>query len=154
MNGRGYVTPQDVKSVGPDVLRHRVLVSYEAEARELTSDDIIQEVFNKIDVVGDAAAQAEREAALREQYPDCIVMSARRESDVAKLHVAIRAFFQRGLAEAELFLPWSAQQLRGKIFASCEVLEERADNDGAFLRVRGEAATVEALREQLGRTPS
>jgi GTPase len=76
-------------------------------------------------------------------------MSARRESDVAKMHAAIVAFFQRGLIEAELFLPWSAQQLRGKIFASCDVLEERADDNGAFLRVRGEAATVDALREQL-----
>ena len=75
-------------------------------------------VFNKIDMVGDATAQAEREAALRAHYPDGIVMSAKRESDVAKLHAAIVAFFQKGLVEAELFLPWSAQQLRGKIFAS------------------------------------
>jgi MoxR-like ATPase len=50
MSGRGYVTPQDVKTVGPDVLRHRVLLSYEAEARDLTSDDLIQEVFNTVDV--------------------------------------------------------------------------------------------------------
>ena len=107
-------------------------------------------VFNKIDMVGDATAQAERAAALRAQYPDGIVMSAKRESDVAKLHAAIVAFFQKGLVEAELFLPWSAQQLRGKIFASCEVLNERADNDGALLRVRGEAGTILGLRELLG----
>jgi MoxR-like ATPase len=50
MAGRGYVTPQDVKTVGPDVLRHRVLISYEAEAQDLTSDDIIQEIFNTVDV--------------------------------------------------------------------------------------------------------
>ena len=107
-------------------------------------------VFNKIDHVGDAAAQAEREAALRAQYPDCIVMSARRPDDVAKLHEAIVAFFQQGLVEAELFLPWSAQQLRGEIFASCEVLEERADGEGAFFRVRGEREAVKGLREQFG----
>lgn len=106
-------------------------------------------VFNKIDMVGDVRAQAEREAALRAQYPGCIVMSARRESDVATLHAAIRAFFQKDLAEEELFLPWSAQQLRGKIFASCEVLDERADDDGAYLRVRGASDTVKGLREQL-----
>jgi GTPase len=106
-------------------------------------------VFNKIDMVGDVMAQTEREAALRAQYPDCVVMSARREGDVAKMHATIVAFFQRGLIEGELFLPWSAQQLRGKIFASCEVLDERADDNGAFLQVRGEAATVNALREQL-----
>ena len=50
LSGRTYVTPQDVKSVGPDVLRHRVLVSYEAEAQDLTSEDLIQEVFNTVDV--------------------------------------------------------------------------------------------------------
>jgi GTP-binding protein HflX len=107
-------------------------------------------VFNKIDHVGDAAAQAEREAALRAAYPDCIVMSARRTGDVAKLREAIVAFFRQGLVEAELFLPWSAQQLRGEIFASCEVLEERADGEGAFLRIRGEREAVESLCERFG----
>ncbi|MGB8170542.1 MAG: MoxR family ATPase [Chthoniobacteraceae bacterium] len=43
--GRGYVTPQDVKSVGPDVLRHRIIVSYEAEAEEVTSEVIIEKIF-------------------------------------------------------------------------------------------------------------
>jgi len=45
MAGRGYVTPQDVKSVGPDVLRHRIIVSYEAEAEEKTSEQIIETIF-------------------------------------------------------------------------------------------------------------
>ncbi len=45
INGRGYVTPQDIKSVGLDVLRHRVIVSYEAEAEEMTSETIIQRIF-------------------------------------------------------------------------------------------------------------
>jgi len=99
-------------------------------------------VFNKIDRGGD-------EAALRARYPGCIVMSARREGDVAKLREAIVAFFRRRLVEAELFLPWSAQKLRGEIFATCEVLEERAGGEGAFLRVRGEPEAVQRLREQL-----
>jgi len=43
--GRGYVTPQDVKSVGQDVLRHRIIVSYEAEAEEKTSEQIIETIF-------------------------------------------------------------------------------------------------------------
>ncbi len=107
-------------------------------------------VFNKIDMVGDANAQAARETELRGQYPDCIVMSAKHAGDVADMHAAIRKFFQKDLVEAELFLPWSAQHLRGKIFAECEVLDERADNDGAFLRVRGNGDTVKGLQEQLG----
>jgi GTP-binding protein HflX len=109
-------------------------------------------VFNKIDHVGDAPAQAEREAALRAAWPDCIVMSARRAADVATLREAIVGFFRQDEVEAELFLPWSAQQQRGRIFASCEVLAERADEDGAFLRVRGERETVEKLSGQFGRT--
>ena len=50
IQGRGYVTPQDVKSIGPDILRHRVIVSYEAEAEEKTSDDIIKTIFEEIEV--------------------------------------------------------------------------------------------------------
>jgi MoxR-like ATPase len=50
IQGRGYVTPQDVKFIGPDVLRHRVIVSYEAEAEEKTSDDIIKKIFEEIEV--------------------------------------------------------------------------------------------------------
>ena len=50
LQGRGYVTPQDVKSVGMDVLRHRVLLTYEAEAEELTSDDIITKIFDNVEV--------------------------------------------------------------------------------------------------------
>jgi MoxR-like ATPase len=50
VQGRGYVTPQDVKSIGPDVLRHRVIVSFEAEAEEKTSDDIIKKIFEEIEV--------------------------------------------------------------------------------------------------------
>lgn len=50
IQGRGYVTPQDVKSIGPDVLRHRVIVSYEAEAEEKTSEGIIKRIFDEIEV--------------------------------------------------------------------------------------------------------
>ena len=50
LNGRGYVTPQDVKSIAPDILRHRIMVSYEAEAEELTSDDLITRLLNELPV--------------------------------------------------------------------------------------------------------
>ena len=45
LNGRAYVTPQDIKSIGPDVLRHRIIVSYEAEAETITSETIIERIF-------------------------------------------------------------------------------------------------------------
>ena len=48
--GRGYVTPQDVKSIAPDVLRHRVIVTYEAEAEEKTSEDIVKQILDNVEV--------------------------------------------------------------------------------------------------------
>jgi len=50
LEGRGYVTPQDVKSVAMDVLRHRVILSYEAEAEEKTPEDLIQLILNSVKV--------------------------------------------------------------------------------------------------------
>lgn len=50
LNGRGYVTPEDIKAVGPDVLRHRVLLTYEAEAENITSDQIIRQIFDSVEV--------------------------------------------------------------------------------------------------------
>ena len=50
LQGRGYVTPQDVKSIGMDVLRHRLIVSYEAEAEEMTSENIVKMIFDTVEV--------------------------------------------------------------------------------------------------------
>ena len=50
LRGRTYVTPEDVKAIGPDVLRHRVITTYEAEAEEVTSDDIVRRVFEVVRV--------------------------------------------------------------------------------------------------------
>jgi MoxR-like ATPase len=47
---RSYVTPEDVKSVGPDVLRHRIILTYEAEAQAVTTDVIIKKIFNAVPV--------------------------------------------------------------------------------------------------------
>ena len=66
-----------------------------------------------------------------------------------RLREAIVAFFQKDVVETELFLPWSAQQLRGEVFASCEVQGERADADGAYLSVRAAPGVIERLREKL-----
>jgi len=47
---RGYVTPEDVKAIGLDVLRHRVIVTYEAEAEEITSEDVVRRIFDHVEV--------------------------------------------------------------------------------------------------------
>jgi MoxR-like ATPase len=50
LSGRGYVTPQDIKQVGPDVLRHRIILSFEAEAEEVSCEDIIHTLFDSVEV--------------------------------------------------------------------------------------------------------
>ena len=50
LQGRGYVIPQDVKTIGMDVLRHRIIISYEAEAEEITPEDVIHKIFDHIEV--------------------------------------------------------------------------------------------------------
>ncbi len=50
LNGRGFVTPEDIKAIGPDVLRHRIIVSYEAEAENMSSENIVEALFEAIDV--------------------------------------------------------------------------------------------------------
>jgi GTP-binding protein HflX len=102
-------------------------------------------VFNKIDYLGDAASQEERTAELHAQYPGCIVVSARRKDDITALHQAIVEVVQKDLLESEIFLPWSAQELRGEIFASCDVLEERAEETGAVFRLRAAPDVIARL---------
>jgi len=149
------------EALDASLLLHVIDASDPGFERQLeVTDEVLEEiganvvprirVFNKIDHVGDAAAQAECEAALRTKYPDCVVMSARRPDNVAKLHQKIVEFFQQDLVETEIFLPWTAQQLRGEIYANCQVLEERSDNDGAFFRVRSEPDVIKNIREQCG----
>ncbi|MCC6547075.1 MoxR family ATPase [Candidatus Sumerlaeota bacterium] len=50
MRHRGHVTPDDVKAIGPDVLRHRIMITFEAEAEELTTDHIVRQIFDQIEV--------------------------------------------------------------------------------------------------------
>ena len=119
--------------------------------KEIEADKVPRlRVFNKIDRIGDVKAQKERAKTLRAQFPKCIVMSAVDTDDVEKLRKAIRAYFGKRLRKAELFLPWSVQQLRGELFAVCQVLEERADTEGAHFSVRGERKDLDVLRERIG----
>lgn len=117
---------------------------------EIGADEVPRlRIFNKIDGLGDAEAQAAHTAALQAAYPDCIVMSARRPEDVARLHARIVSFFQQDLVEATLHLPWTAQHFRKALYAECEVLAEESDETGARFRVRAEPDTLARLRALL-----
>ena len=50
LEGRGYVIPDDIKSVAHDVLRHRIVTTYEADAEELTTDDLIDRLLGRVDI--------------------------------------------------------------------------------------------------------
>jgi len=76
-------------------------------------------------------------------------MSAVDQDDIATLQKLILAFFAQRLVRDDLFLPWSEQQLRGEMFAVCELLGERTDVEGTFLSVRGQRKAIERLRERI-----
>src|SRR5581483_1837865 len=96
-------------------------------------------VFNKVDRLGADAPRVT--TALLERWPDAVVMSAKAPTDVVRLHEALARFFVRDMIEAELRVPWDRQELRGTIFADCDVVEERAEPDAAVFRVRGPRET-------------
>ena len=50
LEGRGFVTPEDIKQMAPDVLRHRVITTYEAEAEEITTDEIVRRILAQVEV--------------------------------------------------------------------------------------------------------
>jgi len=50
LRGRGFVTPEDIKAIGPEVLRHRLILSFEAEAEAITADELVQRVFDAVEV--------------------------------------------------------------------------------------------------------
>ena len=50
LQGRAYVTPEDIKALAPDVLRHRLILTYEAEAKEVTTDDLVREILERVAV--------------------------------------------------------------------------------------------------------
>ncbi|MDB4981184.1 MAG: GTP-binding protein HflX [Myxococcales bacterium] len=101
-------------------------------------------IFNKIDRVGQT--EAETRAALLARWPEALVMSARRPEDVAALHARLVAYFGRELVEGELLVPYDRQNLRGQIFALCEVLGERYQDDGVVFHVRAHPSTLDRLR--------
>jgi GTPase len=96
-------------------------------------------VLNKSDRVADATL-------LQARWPEAIVMSARQPSDIARLREALVAFFDRRLVEGELRIGYDRQELRGEIFAHCQVLDERYEDHAVVFRVRGAPEQLARLR--------
>jgi GTPase len=102
-------------------------------------------VLNKIDRVG-----PEGRALLARAHPEAIMMSAHDPRDVAMLRERILAFFERGMVEEELLVPYSSQPLVPEIHQVCRVLEEAYDDIGAKLRVRADPRVIQRFRARLG----
>ena len=103
-------------------------------------------LFNKIDRLGSLEAEESATRALLARWPEAMVLSARRPEDVTRLHARLVSFFSRDLVEGEVHVPYDRQQMRGEIFAACEVLEESYDDAGVIFRVRARPELLERLQ--------
>ncbi|WP_437562909.1 GTPase HflX [Sorangium sp. So ce542] len=103
-------------------------------------------LLNKVDRV----SEEEREA-LRLEFPEATLLSAKIPADVAALREAIIAFFEQSMVEAELLLPYAKQSLIGEIYENARVLSEEYDDAGGRLSVRVHPAALDRLRSLLAR---
>ncbi|WP_434047536.1 MULTISPECIES: GTPase HflX [Sorangium] len=103
-------------------------------------------LLNKVDRV----PEDERDA-LRLEFPEATLLSAKTPADVAALRESIIAFFEGSMMEAELFLPYAKQSLIGEIYENARVLSEEYGDDGGRLAVRAHPAALDRLRSLLAR---
>jgi GTP-binding protein HflX len=101
-------------------------------------------LLNKIDRVSPDDLRA-----LREEFPDALMVSARDKDDLKRVHAAIVDFFEKDAVETELFVSYAKQSLIGPIREVARVLEERWDEDGLHVRVKGPAGAIAKLQAQL-----
>ena len=101
-------------------------------------------VLNKMDLVPEEAR-----VALTRRWPDAFQLSAKNADDLVTLRQKLVAHFSDRLVEEELRVGWDQQRLRGDIFASCQVIAERADNDAAWFRVKASPEVLAKLRALL-----
>jgi GTP-binding protein HflX len=110
--------------------------------REIGAEGIPSRLLlNKIDRVGEADR-----AVLRAKHPDAMLVSAKSPQDVATLRETIVAFFERGMVDDELVLPYAKQSLLGEVYDNARVLSEEYDAGGRILKVRGLPDAIARLR--------
>ena len=102
-------------------------------------------VLNKADRLSDEARQA-----LQAEFPEALIMSARDQADVERLHARIVAFFEEDMHEEELLIPYDQQRFVAQLHERCRVLEERYEAEGTFMRVRAPSAILGAIKRELG----
>lgn len=112
---------------------------------EIGADEVPSRILlNKRDRIDD-----ERAAALMRQFPDAVLLSAKNKDDVARIHELIVEFFDGEMVEEEVFVPYEQHGVVRKIHDAARVLEERHDDLGTHVRVRGPKNTLDRLRAGL-----
>lgn len=113
---------------------------------EIGADEVPSRlVLNKVDRI-----DAEARAALAEEYPQAIQLSAHAADDVRAMRDILVSWFERDMADAELFVPWAKGALVGEIHGSVRVLAEEHEADGTRFSVRGRKEDVARLRGLVG----
>jgi GTP-binding protein HflX len=125
----------------PAHLRTTLEVLQQVEAAELPRLVLV----NKLDRMSEEDRQL-----LLQELPEALLVSARSAPDVTRVHEAIVAFFDAGLAQAELRVPFRQASLRAEILAEARNLSEPSDDEGGLLTIRAEPATLARWRAQLG----
>jgi GTP-binding protein HflX len=101
-------------------------------------------LLNKCDVL----SSAEREERARE-FPEAVLMSTRDSADVAALRDTILTFFEQGMIEEDVFVPYALQKVTGQLRARFRVLSEHFEDQGTVLRVRAHSGDLTAMKARL-----
>jgi GTP-binding protein HflX len=125
--------------------RDQLAVTQKVLAEIGAGDNLTLLVLNKADKLSDEA-----QAALAAEFPQAMIVSAKRPADIGTLHAHIVKTFEDAMEDAELFVPFSQQRNVALLHERTRVLEERYDETGTTLRVRAPGAVLGALRVQLG----
>jgi GTP-binding protein HflX len=87
-------------------------------------------------------------AALKREFPDAVFLSTREKASVAELHSLIQSYFERGMVDTELFVPYAKSAATAEIHATMRVLSENHEDEGTRLRVKCMPQDLERLKKQ------
>ena len=121
--------------------------SQHAVTREVLASIGVEDIPSRLILNKCDKLEEPEKAALREEFPEAILLSTKDPAQVAELHKTLVGFFEQGMQEEEIFVPYTAQKLVGAIRAQATVLNERHGEDGTFLLVRASSLTLQGLRK-------
>jgi len=100
-------------------------------------------IFNKIDLLSQKELHE-----LRHEFPDSLFISTRNDKDIKMIHEFIREFFEKEMSDDKLFISYQTQGAIGDIRENLRVIEEKYENDGIYITVRGKKEIIKKLKER------